>query len=247
MAAGRPRRRRGAGRPDHPDQARHLVRAPARRDRARPEPVHDGDGIEIPQLGGERRPIVPRSPAVAARHLEGDPASTSTRPGSTSRSTRCARRSTWRSASCWAVVGTGKIARTQCQWWWVTEQARLRSKAVIDGNAAGVAQAAFRRGPPTQLPRLRARSASWWRSRSCLVLIAAFAPWWAWLIVAAVAMPPLAHHGHPAPPADRAVRGDDAAGAEDQHRRDRPRVRAGRAVLAPTRRSQPTSSGSGRS
>ena len=30
-----------------------------------------------------------------------------------------------------------------------------------------------------------------------LVLIAALAPWWAWLIVAAVAMPPLARTGGP--------------------------------------------------
>jgi hypothetical protein len=30
-----------------------------------------------------------------------------------------------------------------------------------------------------------------------LVLIAALAPWWAWLIAAAIAMPPLAHHGRP--------------------------------------------------
>ena len=64
-----------------------------------------------------------------------------------------------------------------------------------------------------------------------LVLVAALAPWWAWLIVAAVAVPPLAHYGQAGAPADRAVGGDDAAGAQDQHRRDRPRVRAGRAVL----------------
>jgi len=33
------------------------------RPRRKPEAVHDGDGTEIPRLGGERRPVVPRAPA----------------------------------------------------------------------------------------------------------------------------------------------------------------------------------------
>ena len=33
----------------------------------KPEPVHDGDGIEIPRLGGERRDDRPRAPADAGR------------------------------------------------------------------------------------------------------------------------------------------------------------------------------------
>ena len=68
----------------------------------KPEPVHDGDGIEIPRLGGERRPIIPehlqtwqgiQSTAGQAR---------STPPGSTPCSTCCARRCTWSGASVWA-------------------------------------------------------------------------------------------------------------------------------------------------
>lgn len=161
----------------------------------KPELVHEGDGIEIPHLGGERRDIIPahlrtlagiRSAAYkyfdAARfhalfHVLRVPGYVPL--------------SVW-----WACVGVVRLAGKQIAWWWVTESGHLRSKAVVDGNS----------------PEWRALHSHVIKRRSfrgsvlgaelfavvlVLVLVAAFAPWWAWLVVAAVAVPPLASYGHP--------------------------------------------------
>ena len=79
----------------------------------------------------------------------------------------------------------------------MAEQSSLRSKAVVDGNS-----------PEWRALHSIARKTRSWRGAVIgaeafaivltLVLIAGLAPWWAWLIVAAVAMPPLAHYGRPA-------------------------------------------------
>jgi DNA segregation ATPase FtsK/SpoIIIE, S-DNA-T family len=161
----------------------------------KPEPVHDGDGIEIPSLGGERRPIVPEHlqtwkgiKSTAGRHLD------------------AARfhalfhlvRSPYYLAMAvlWAFVGVAKIARAQRQWWWVTESSFLRSKSVVDGNS-----------PEWRALHSIARKTRSWRGTVIgaeaftllltLALLLAFAPWWWWLIIAAVVMPPLARHGRP--------------------------------------------------
>jgi len=86
-----------------------------------PEPVHDGGGIEIPRLGGERRDIIPahlrtwkgiRSTAYrhfdAARfhvvfHLLRSPGYLA-------------------SSVLWSVAGFIKLARNQLHWWWVIER-----------------------------------------------------------------------------------------------------------------------------
>ncbi len=162
----------------------------------KPVPVHDGDGIAIPSLGGERRKIIPA-------HLR-------TRKGIKSTAGKYLGAAGFHVSFhalrtpmylvlgvVWAVAGLGKIARAQLRWWWVTEQAPLRSKTIVDGNTGewrklhsdAVRRRSFRGF--VLLGELVAVLVA-------LVLIAAFAPWQAWLIVAAVAMPPLAHHGHPA-------------------------------------------------
>jgi hypothetical protein len=96
----------------------------------------------------------------------------------------------------WAIVGLVRLGRRQLAWWWVTEQGYLRSKAVVDGNS----------------PEWRALHSHVIKRRSfrgaclaaelfavvlVLVLVAAFAPWWSWFVVAAAAGPPLAAYGHP--------------------------------------------------
>jgi DNA segregation ATPase FtsK/SpoIIIE, S-DNA-T family len=162
----------------------------------KPEPVHDGDGIEIPRLGGERRPIIPE-------HLQ-------TWQGIRSTAYKHADAARFHSlfhllrapgylvmAVIWAIVGAPKIARAQRDWWWVSEQSVLRSKAVVEGNS-----------PEWRALHSTARKTRGWRGAVLgaelfalvltLVLLAVLAPWWAWLIVAAAAMPPLARHGHPA-------------------------------------------------
>lgn len=163
---------------------------------AKPEPVHAGDGIEIPRLGGERKLIVPEH----LRTWEGI-------AGTAGKYADAARFHTLfhllRSplylvmGVLWAFVGAGKVARSQRDWWWVSEQSFLRSKAVVEGNS-----------PEWRALHSAARKTRSWRGAVLgaevfalaltFTLIAVLAPWWAWLIVAAVAMPPLARHGHPA-------------------------------------------------
>ena len=84
------------------------------------------------------------------------------------------------------------------RWWWLAEQTRLRSLAVIAGDSRewrnlhkdakntrrdrGLVLLAAAFGPR------RGRSRRWWT----------FAPWWGWAILAAVALPLLARAGRPA-------------------------------------------------
>ena len=161
-----------------------------------PGPVHEGDGIAIPRLGGERLPIVPEH----LRTLKGI-------AGTAGKYADAARFHTLfhllRSpkylalGALWAVVGVLRIAERQRRWWWVSEQSFLRSKAVVDGNS-----------PEWRKLHSDVRKVRSWRGAVLAaelfavllagVLVAALAPWWAWLIVAAAAMPPLAHAGRPA-------------------------------------------------
>ncbi len=161
----------------------------------RPEPVHEGDGPEIPRLGGERRDIIPEHlrtwagiRSTAWKYLDAAGFHVSFH---SLRSPMYLALGIW-----WAVVGLLKLARAQGRWWWVAEQSSLRSKAVVDGNSPEW------RALHTHVIKRRS-----WRGAClgaelfavalALVLIAALAPWWSWLIVAALAMPPLAHYGRP--------------------------------------------------
>jgi DNA segregation ATPase FtsK/SpoIIIE, S-DNA-T family len=161
----------------------------------KPEAVHDGDGFEIPRLGGERRPIIPGHlrtwqgiKGTAGKHLDAARFHVLFHlirsPGYLVMGVL------------WALVGTVKIARAQRQWWWVTESSFLRSKSVVDGNS-----------PEWRALHSIARKTRSWRGTVigaeafaillALVLLLVLAPWWWWLITAAVAMPPLARHGRP--------------------------------------------------
>jgi DNA segregation ATPase FtsK/SpoIIIE, S-DNA-T family len=162
----------------------------------KPEPVHKGDGHEMPKLGGERKPVVPVHlrtwqgvKGTAYKHLD------AARFHTAFHALRSLRYLVM--GVLWAIVGAVKIARAQLAWWWVTEQSFLRSKAVVEGNS-----------PEWRALHSMARKTRSWRGAVLgaeafaivltFTLIAALAPWWAWLIVAAVLMPPLAHHGRPA-------------------------------------------------
>ena len=161
----------------------------------KPQPVHGGDGTEIPRLGGERRPVVPE-------HLR-------TWQGIKSTTGKYADAARFHTSFhllrvpaylvlgvFWACVGAVRIAKVQRDWWWVSDHSTLRSKAVVDGNS-----------PEYRSLHNLVRKTRSWRGAVIgaeafavvltLVLIAALAPWQAWLIVAALAMPPLAHYGRP--------------------------------------------------
>jgi S-DNA-T family DNA segregation ATPase FtsK/SpoIIIE len=162
---------------------------------AKPEPVHEGDGNEIPGLGGERLPVIPEHlrtwkgiKSTAGRHAD------AARFHVSFHSLRLPMYLVM--GVFWAFVGAVKVAHLQISWWWLAEQTYLRSKAVVEGNS-----------PEYRALLAAARRVRRWRGTVlgaeafvillALVLLAALAPWWAWLIVAAVAMPPLAHKGRP--------------------------------------------------
>jgi DNA segregation ATPase FtsK/SpoIIIE, S-DNA-T family len=161
----------------------------------KPEPVHEGDGIEIPKLGGERRDIIPPHlrtwkgvKSTAGKHLD------AARFHALFHLLRLPAYLVL--GTFWAVWGLILIAERQRRWWWVTEAAPLKTKAVLDGNS----------------PEYRALDARVIKRRSfrgacvgaevfviviALVLMVVLAPWWAWIIVAAITMPPLARAGRP--------------------------------------------------
>jgi DNA segregation ATPase FtsK/SpoIIIE, S-DNA-T family len=162
---------------------------------AKPEAVHDGDGFEIPRLGGERRPVIPGHlrtwqgiKGTAGKHLDAARFHVLFHlirsPGYLVMGVL------------WAFVGAAKIARAQRQWWWVTESSFLRSKSVVDGNS-----------PEWRALHSIARKTRSWRGTVigaeafalllALVLLVVLAPWWWWLVIAVVVMPPLARYGRP--------------------------------------------------
>jgi DNA segregation ATPase FtsK/SpoIIIE, S-DNA-T family len=161
-----------------------------------PEAVHDGPGFEIPSLGGERKPIIPKHlqtwegiRSTAGKYLDA---------AGFHFSFHAVRSPSYLVMSViWAFVGAARIAEAQRRWWWVSEQSFLRSKAVVDGNS-----------PEWRALHSTVRKTRSWRGAVlgaeafavvlAVVLIAWLAPWWAWLIVAAVAVPPLARQGRPA-------------------------------------------------
>ena len=161
----------------------------------KPVPVHVDGGNELPALGGERRDIVPE-------HLRAWKGIKST----IGKYLDAARFHTLfhllRSPMylvlgvLWAVVGVVRIANSQRQWWWVTEASGLKTKAVVDGNSPE-----YRAVASHVIKRRSYRGAVLAAELAAVVLpgimIAALCPWWAWLVVAAVAVPPLAHAGRP--------------------------------------------------
>ena len=163
---------------------------------AKPVSVHDGDGIAIPRLGGERRPIVPEHLrtlagiwSVACKYLDAARFHTLF---------HLLRSPKYLGMSVvWAVVGVHVLANAQRRWWWVTEQSTLRSKQVVDGNSPEW-RSLHTHARKTRSLRGAVLGAEAFAILLAGALIANYAPWWAWLIAAAVIVPPLAHFGHPA-------------------------------------------------
>ena len=159
-------------------------------------PVHHGEGIALPARPGERRPVIPghlRTWAgvrgTAARHgglLAHRGAYHGLRsPGYLLK------------ALGWAVYGLLVILERARRWWWVAEQTRLRSLAVISGDSR-------------EWRSLHKDAKTSRRDRGLVLLAAAFgaalatalmwklAPWWGWALLAAAALPLLARAGRPA-------------------------------------------------
>ena len=160
-----------------------------------PEPVHDGDGLAIPRLGGERRDIVPEH----LRTMRGIWRA-ACRYGDAARfhaSFHAIRSPKYLGLSVlWAVAGVIKLARAQVGWWWVAEQSHLRSKAVLDGNSPEW------RALNAKLLKMRASRGAVLAGEAVAIVAAcvllALAPWQAGALALAVAVPLLAHAGRPA-------------------------------------------------
>ena len=98
------------------------------------ELVHGGDGIALPARPAERRPVIPGHLRTWAG-VRGTPA----RHGGL-----LAHRGAYHgvrspayllTACGWALVGLLVVLTRAVRWWWLAEQTRLRSLAVVSGDA----------------------------------------------------------------------------------------------------------------
>jgi len=96
----------------------------------------------------------------------------------------------------WAALGLLKISWLELNWWWVTEQTYLRSQAVAQNDPR-----TWESLHKHAVKRRAFRGSVLGVQMTVIALLIgcglAFAPWWAWLIVAGVALPVLAWFGRP--------------------------------------------------
>lgn len=159
-------------------------------------PVHEGRGVELPRLGGERRAIIPpqyRSWKAARRHLAGRAADAG-QPAAFH-----GLRLPWYliQAAGWSAVGLAKIAERQRRWWWQPEHAVLVSMAVLENNSREY------RNLVNHVRKVRGERGTVIGLEALAVLFAAvtmldYAPWWSWTVLSAALLPFLARAGRPA-------------------------------------------------
>ena len=88
------------------------------------------------------------------------------------------------------------IAR-QIGWWWVSEQAPLRSRAVVDGDSQEWLKL-HRHAQETRKVRGLVLLAELAAVAAACAVLAPVPPWWGWVLAGAVAVPLLARAGRPA-------------------------------------------------
>ena len=96
----------------------------------------------------------------------------------------------------WAVVGLLVVAVRQIRWWWVAEQAALRSRAVVDGDSSEWLKL-HKEAKETRLRRGLVLLAELAAVAVACVVLAFYSPWWGWVLAGAVAVPLLARTGRP--------------------------------------------------
>ena len=160
------------------------------------EPVHHGEGIALPARPGERRPVIPE-------HLRTWPGvrGTAARHGGL-----LAHRGAYHGlrspgyllkAAGWAAYGLLVILERARRWWWLQEQTRLRSLAVIAGDSREWRNL-HKDAKNTRRDRGMILAAAALAAAAGAAAMVAFAPWWGWAILATVALPLLARAGRPA-------------------------------------------------
>jgi S-DNA-T family DNA segregation ATPase FtsK/SpoIIIE len=96
----------------------------------------------------------------------------------------------------WAVVGAFRLAGRQLSWWWVAETDHLRSAAVAAGDSREWMKL-HREAKETRLVRGLVLGGEAVALLAVLLVMVKAAPWWAWLLAAAAAVPLLARAGRP--------------------------------------------------
>ncbi len=160
-----------------------------------PEPVDAGEGIVLPDPGGEHYPVIPG-------HLR-------SLPGIGEALGRHGRRIGHRAsfhgvraprylllAVVWGVAGAIRLAGRQLSWWWVSEQDLLRSHAVAQADSREWMKL-HREAKDTRRVRGIMLAAEVFAFLLAVLALMRFAPWWGWLAVAAVVLPALARAGRP--------------------------------------------------
>ena len=164
-------------------------------DQAPAELVHPPGGFGLPAEPGQLRPVIPehlRTVAGAAKSARRILARQAHRgayhglrsPGYLLR------------AAGWAVVGLFVIAGRAIRWWWLTEQSYLRSKVVISGDSREW-RALHKDAKDSRRDRGLVLLAAVFAVALALALMWRFAPWWGWVLLAAVLVPLLARAGRP--------------------------------------------------
>ena len=160
------------------------------------EVVHPPGGFGLPAEPGQLRPVIPGH----LRTLAG------VRKSVIRTGTRAAHRGAFHGirapgyllkAAGWAIVGLVLTAARVIRWWWLAEQTRLRSLAVISGDSREWRNL-HKDARNSRRDRGLVLLAAAFTAVLALALMWEFAPWWAWAVLAAVLLPLLARAGRPA-------------------------------------------------
>ena len=160
------------------------------------EVVHPPGGFGLPAEPGQLRPVVPEH----LRTLQG------VEKAIFSTCARQAHRGAFHGirapgyllkAAGWAVVGLVLTAARVIRWWWLAEQTRLRSLAVISGDSREWRNL-HKDARNSRRDRGLVLLAAAFAAVLALALMWEFAPWWGWALLAAVLLPLLARAGRPA-------------------------------------------------
>jgi len=161
-----------------------------------PEPVHQGAGFELPPIGGERRPVIPAHLRTwdGIRKTVGRYADAG-RHHAAFHLLRLPKYAVL--TAVWAAWGALVLERRLARWWWVAENAPLRSLLVVRGDArewksqhSHVMNARSKRGVVFGAVQAAVLAV--------LITLIVLGSWLAWAILAAVAVPLLARAGRPA-------------------------------------------------
>lgn len=160
------------------------------------EVVHPPGGFGLPAEPGQLRPVVPEH----LRTMQGISRSARRTTG------RLAHRGAYHGlrspgyllkALGWSVVGLVVTLRRMLAWWWVAEQTRLRSLAVISGDSREW-RSLHKDAQNSRRDRGLVLLAAAFAVALALALMQQFAPWFGWAVLAAVLLPLLARAGRPA-------------------------------------------------